>query len=162
VDHAVRFLGHVAHTDVARELAHAHVFLHMSWEDTERLPNVVKEAMASHCVCVVTQTEGIEELVQDGVSGFVVPPRDVQAAASRVEGVFSGQIDVTSLTAAASSHIARFFTVSRSMQSYIDRWQEASSQRFASAQTSEANSSLSDNPHRQFAGAHVCRSKRHT
>ena len=59
IDRAVTFVGHVAQRRVARELAAAEVFLHMSWDETERLPNVVKEAMASRCLCVVTRTSGI-------------------------------------------------------------------------------------------------------
>ena len=36
---------------------------------SERLPNAVKEAMLRRCVPVITWSEGIEELVADGVEG---------------------------------------------------------------------------------------------
>jgi colanic acid/amylovoran biosynthesis glycosyltransferase len=123
IDRAVRFLGHVSREDIASELSAAEVFLHMSLE--ERLPNVVKEAMASRCVCVVTETQGIDELVVDGRHGFVVQMRDVEAAAARIGDVFSGRVDVTALLDAASQHIVRHFDVMDSMRSYRQRWTDA-------------------------------------
>ena len=89
----------------------------MSYEET--LPNVVKEAMASGCMCVATKTYGIEELIVDQQHGFVVPPGDVDAAVSRIHDVFAARIDVAAITTSASAHIARSFTVDRSMQSYM-------------------------------------------
>lgn len=80
---SVRFLGFVSHDEVYRSLARAEVLVSMSRHPSERLPNVVKEAMSQHCVPVVTWSPGIEELVTDGVDGFVVPQGDVDAAASK-------------------------------------------------------------------------------
>jgi glycosyltransferase involved in cell wall biosynthesis len=129
IDRAVRFLGHVRQEDVASELSEAEIFLHMSWEETERLPNVVKEAMASQCLCVVADTSGIDELVRDGQHGFVVPKRNVEAAAGRVDDVFSGRADVGSMLRGASDHIAHRFDVSESMRSYRRHWQDALARR---------------------------------
>jgi glycosyltransferase involved in cell wall biosynthesis len=130
---AVTFLGHVTQRTVAQEMAEAQVLLHMSFEET--LPNVVKEAMASECVCVVSHTYGIEELVVDGLHGFVVPPADIDGAVSRISDVFTNRIDVATITAAAATHIARSFTVSRSMESYRNRWQQAIARRQAGGST---------------------------
>jgi glycogen synthase len=44
-------------------------------------PNVVLEAMACGRPCVVTSSVGAAELLVDGESGFVVPPRDPEALA---------------------------------------------------------------------------------
>src|SRR5690606_1543069 len=63
---AVEFEGHVSHRRVLEELSRAEVLLHLS--HSERLPNVVKEAMACRCVAITTRTEGIEELVEHGVT----------------------------------------------------------------------------------------------
>jgi glycosyltransferase involved in cell wall biosynthesis len=125
----VVFRGHVPQQQLARELAAAEVFLHMSWEDTERLPNVVKEAMASRCICVVTETPGIEELVNDGHQGFVVAARDVKAAAERLHDVFGERVDVASMLNRAADHVAHHFNVIESMRSYRQRWQDALTRR---------------------------------
>jgi glycosyltransferase involved in cell wall biosynthesis len=142
IDRAVTFLGHVARSQVASELFAAEVFLHMSREDTERLPNVVKEAMASRCVCVVTQTPGIEELVRDGLHGFVVSARNVEAAAARIDDIFSSRLDVKSVLAAASDHIARCFDVSQSMRSYRKHWQDALARREASTEKNHVGTGI--------------------
>lgn len=47
----------------------------------EGLPLAVLEAMASARPCVVTAVSGNPELVEDGVTGFLVPPRDPEAMA---------------------------------------------------------------------------------
>src|SRR5260370_3116457 len=53
--------------------------------DRDILPNVVKEAMAVGVPVVTTQLDGIEELIEDGVSGLLVPPGDAPALAAKLE-----------------------------------------------------------------------------
>jgi glycosyltransferase involved in cell wall biosynthesis len=117
---AVTFLGHVGPEDVRREMAAAQLFVHMA--AVECLPNAVKEAMASGCACVVSETPGIEELVEDGVSGFVVPNADVDAATHRVDELFRHPERITAMAAAARDRIAAEFDVRRAMRTYRDCW----------------------------------------
>jgi colanic acid/amylovoran biosynthesis glycosyltransferase len=49
--------------------------------DEEGIPNVLKEAMASGMPVVGTRHAGIPELIEDGVSGLLVPERDGAALA---------------------------------------------------------------------------------
>jgi len=53
--------------------------------DRDILPNVIKEAMAVGVPVVTTRLDGIEELVEDGVSGLLVRPGDVGALAAQLE-----------------------------------------------------------------------------
>jgi colanic acid/amylovoran biosynthesis glycosyltransferase len=53
--------------------------------DEEGIPNVLKEAMASGMPVVGTRHAGIPELVEDGVSGWLVPERDEAALAAALE-----------------------------------------------------------------------------
>ncbi|CAN5904308.1 colanic acid biosynthesis glycosyltransferase WcaL [soil metagenome] len=53
--------------------------------DGEGIPNVLKEAMASGLPVVGTRHAGIPELVEDGVSGLLVPERDEKALADALE-----------------------------------------------------------------------------
>lgn len=53
--------------------------LSSAWEG---LPNVVMEAMAAGKPVVATSVGGVPELVQDGISGYIVPPRDPEALAA--------------------------------------------------------------------------------
>jgi colanic acid/amylovoran biosynthesis glycosyltransferase len=53
--------------------------------DEEGIPNVLKEAMASGMPVVGTRHAGIPELIEDGVSGFLVPERNQGALADALQ-----------------------------------------------------------------------------
>ena len=53
--------------------------------DKEGIPNVIKEAMAIGIPVISTYHSGIPELVKDSVTGFLVPERDVDAMAEKLE-----------------------------------------------------------------------------
>lgn len=53
--------------------------------DRDILPNVLKEAMAVGAPVLTTRLEGIEELIEDGVTGLLVEPGDVTALAGKLE-----------------------------------------------------------------------------
>jgi len=53
--------------------------------DEEGIPNVLKEAMALGLPVVGTRHAGIPELVEDGVSGFLVPERNEAALADALQ-----------------------------------------------------------------------------
>ena len=53
--------------------------------DEEGIPNVLKEAMALGLPVVGTRHAGIPELIEDGVSGFLVPERDEAALADALQ-----------------------------------------------------------------------------
>ena len=76
----VRFLG--VRTDVPEILAAADAFILSSqWEGN---PLSVMEAMAAGKPVIATAVGGVPELVQDGKSGVLVPPGDVEALAEAI------------------------------------------------------------------------------
>jgi glycosyltransferase involved in cell wall biosynthesis len=78
------FTGSVGHEDVPALLAEADVFCLPSF--AEGVPVVLMEAMASRLPVVTTRIAGIPELVEDGVTGFVVSPgREDQLASALAE-----------------------------------------------------------------------------
>lgn len=86
-DH-VRLLGCMPHSEVVLHLRNSHLLLAPSVTgtdgDQEGIPNVLKEAMAMGIPVIGTLHGGIPELVENGVSGFLVPERDVEALADRL------------------------------------------------------------------------------
>jgi colanic acid/amylovoran biosynthesis glycosyltransferase len=84
----VRFTGPLDRDGVAATLRDAHVLVAPSVTgadgDQEGIPNVLKEAMASGMPVASTLHSGIPELVDDGVSGFLVPERNPEALAERL------------------------------------------------------------------------------
>lgn len=119
---AVVFRGHVPHEVVREELAPAEVFLLMSRNESERLPNVVKEAMYSRCICVVAESPGLGELLQERVHGYVVAPGDIEAAADLICQVFAGELPGEELAAAARRQIESHFDVERNIARYVEYW----------------------------------------
>jgi glycosyltransferase involved in cell wall biosynthesis len=81
----VRFVGKVAHDDVALWMAAGDVFVLPSL--SEGLPTVVCEAMACARPVVATAVDGTPEIVRDGETGFLVPPREPQALADALARV---------------------------------------------------------------------------
>lgn len=84
---AVRFTGYLSQDEVADELSRADIFALPSF--AEGVPVVLMEAMASHLPVLATRIAGIPELVQDGESGFVVPPGDVAAFAAALSALLA-------------------------------------------------------------------------
>jgi len=59
--------------------------------DQEGIPTTLMEAMACGLPVLSTFHSGIPELVQDGQSGFLVPERDVEALAEKLEHLLNHQ-----------------------------------------------------------------------
>lgn len=78
-------LGARTQAEVLAELRRADAFCLpcrvLSNGDRDGIPNVLVEAMAAGVPVVTTSVSGIPELVEDGVSGLVVPPDDTVAVA---------------------------------------------------------------------------------
>ena len=122
VSAAVTFRGHVPSLDVRDSMASAEVFVLLSRSVSERLPNVAKEAMASRCACIISESPGIEELVEHGVSGFVVPQGDIDAAAEYVDQLFRDRARRSAVASVGRARVLAQFDLNRSIQAYRDHW----------------------------------------
>jgi glycosyltransferase involved in cell wall biosynthesis len=60
---------------------------------TEGLPNVVLEAFAAAVPVVATAVGGTPEVVEDGKSGYLVPPRDATALAGRIRDALASETE---------------------------------------------------------------------
>lgn len=77
------FTGFQGGDDLARAVAGMDVFFMPSV--TETFGNVTTEAMAAGVSVVAARATGAIDLVEDGVTGFLVPPQDVQAYADAIQ-----------------------------------------------------------------------------
>lgn len=83
VEDAVRFLGQLPNREVLAEMAKARFFVMPSVR--EGFGIVYLEAMASGCVAIGTEGEGIADLIISGENGILVPPDAPEAIAEAIE-----------------------------------------------------------------------------
>ena len=76
----VRFVGAVNQDEIRTYYQRADIFALASF--AEGIPVVLMEAMAMEIPCVATRITGIPELIEDGVSGLLVSPSDVEGMAA--------------------------------------------------------------------------------
>jgi len=91
-------------------LARTDVFVMTSF--AEGVPVVLMEAMAAEVAVVATRIAGIPELVEDGISGFLVPPGDVAAVADRVEELLNDSALRSRLGQAGRRKVEQEFNIS--------------------------------------------------
>jgi glycosyltransferase involved in cell wall biosynthesis len=93
IEQRVRFLGARPQTMLLQEYAQAEVFAlaPVVTQDGDRdgIPNVLREGMASSVPVVSTAISGIPELIRDGETGLLVPPRDPTALADALQLLLS-------------------------------------------------------------------------
>jgi glycosyltransferase involved in cell wall biosynthesis len=82
IEPAVHFAGFMTQGQVADLLATSDMLALPSF--AEGLPVVYMEALASRIPVVASRVAGVQELVEDGVTGFTVPPGDVATLADRM------------------------------------------------------------------------------
>ena len=87
IDDIVSFAGYRNQDEVAQALGETDVFVLPSF--AEGVPVVLMEAMAARVPVVTTRIAGVPELVEDGVSGLLVPPGDVQALTDALEALLN-------------------------------------------------------------------------
>ncbi|MBE0472222.1 MAG: glycosyltransferase [Methyloprofundus sp.] len=121
----VSFLGHVNQVELIKVMSKTHFFLLMSRYPSERLPNVVKEAMYQECVVVTTKTHGIDELIDHGVDGFIVEKGDWENGLDSVNTCLVDEVSAHSISVNAKQKVIDKFDVNISMNTYINFWQVA-------------------------------------
>lgn len=100
LDGSVRFAGERA--DVERLLPMMDVFVLPSRE--EGIPNALLEAMAAGRPSVATAVGGTPEVLQDGVTGWLVPAQDPDALARALEEVLAHPLEAARRGEAARRH----------------------------------------------------------
>lgn len=112
---AVRFLG--VRDDIPELLALCDVFVLPShWEG---MPNSVLEAMAAGAPVVATGVDGTLDVVEDGVTGLLVPPDDPAALARALNDLLHQPDRRTALAAAATRAVETRFSLEAMIDAYL-------------------------------------------
>jgi glycosyltransferase involved in cell wall biosynthesis len=77
--------------------------------DRDGLPNVLLEAQSQGLACIATAVSGVPELIEDGVTGLLVPPGDPVRLAAAIEALLRDPRRRAALGAAGEARVrARF------------------------------------------------------
>ncbi|MDO8755671.1 MAG: glycosyltransferase family 4 protein, partial [Anaerolineales bacterium] len=99
-------------------LASADIFVLPSrWEG---LPMALLEAMMAGLPVVATRVEGVEEVVEDGVHGLLVPPENPVELAKAILQLSNAPELRRRMGEAAKQHILNSFTTDHMCQQYLD------------------------------------------
>ena len=99
----IEVVGTVARSRVAQEMRAAGIFVLASVHDGLAL--VIAQAMASGLPVVASEATGAEDLITDGVEGFIVPPRDGDRLAEAIDKLMSDPELAQSMGAAGRRRI---------------------------------------------------------
>jgi colanic acid/amylovoran biosynthesis glycosyltransferase len=127
----VELAGALDHQDVREAMREADLFLAPSVTarngDQEGIPVTIMEAMAMELPLVSTWHSGIPELVEDGVSGFLVPEHDRDALANRIERLLGDRELRLGFGRAGRERVGRDYDIARLNDSLHERFQQLSS-----------------------------------
>lgn len=90
VGDCVHLTGPQPHAEVAALLRRADVFSlasELAGRRRDVIANVIVEAMAAGVPVVVSRIPGVEELIEDGITGYLVPPNRTDALAEVLRGL---------------------------------------------------------------------------
>jgi glycosyltransferase involved in cell wall biosynthesis len=127
----VEFVGEMPQIKLAGRMQEACVFVLPSY--SEGLPRVVYEAMAVGVPVIASAVSGIPDIVQDGVTGFLVQPGDEAALAEKIRWILQHPDESHAMGQRGRMSAERVF----STETYVDAYRQV----FEAAQALIANRS---------------------
>jgi L-malate glycosyltransferase len=124
--------------DVPALLRQARMFVLSSI--SEGVPLAVLEAMASGLAVAATRVGGVPDIVSDGVTGLLTPPRDPAALAAALMRLHGDDTLTSAMGARGRRRVEEAFDVRRMVAAYEQLYVESASARhYASAKPQAAN-----------------------
>ncbi|HEY9630130.1 MAG TPA: glycosyltransferase [Coleofasciculaceae cyanobacterium] len=105
----VKFVGYQSQAEVREYMQQTDIFVMSSF--AEGVPVVLMEAMAAGVPVVATQIAGVSELVEDSISGFLVPPGDPIALGDRIAKLLSSAELRNRLGTAGRAKVGKEFNI---------------------------------------------------
>lgn len=81
----VQYLGNLADNEIHKCLSIADVFVYPTYDSQECVPLVLLESMEQALPCITTNEAGIPNVIEDGVTGFMVDKQRPDLLADRME-----------------------------------------------------------------------------
>lgn len=123
---SVVFRGHLPRDELFLHMQSAATFVLLSKKPSERLPNVIKEALWAGCAVISSRSEGIEELIPDSSIGFVVDADDRSAVSTILAQLLQeSEQDAACRRERARAFVKNHYSSDASMRSYVAAWLDA-------------------------------------
>ena len=126
----IHFAGEQSQNYVLRALRNSDIFVLASAPDergaSDIFPTVIAEAMASEKPVVSTTVAGIPELVANGKTGLLVPPRDAPALADAMEQLARDENLRDDFGRAGRLRIEQEFTIEKTIEPLLARFRAKS------------------------------------
>lgn len=106
---SIRVVGFVPPDQVVEHMRRSTVMVMPSVN--EGLARTMLEAMSCGIPVVATEMSGAQDCVQQGVTGFIVPSRDVNALANAIDWCYRHPAQLTAMGAAGRQAVLRRFTI---------------------------------------------------
>lgn len=119
----VHLAGSLEQAEVARWWRQASVGVLSS--HSEGMPVSLMEAAACAVPVVATRVGGVPELVEDGVTGFVVDPDDVNGMVRSLESLLANAERWTFMSQASRQRAVARFSICRQVDRLVDVWTES-------------------------------------
>ena len=123
IDQMVEFLGQLSHENVFAYMAKADILSLPSWD--EAFGVVYIEAMAHGKPVIGCQGEGIEDFVEDGKTGLLVKPKDVDSLTEALDFLLSNQEEAKAMGVRAQKVILENYTWEKNAKKTIEAYNQA-------------------------------------
>jgi glycosyltransferase involved in cell wall biosynthesis len=117
----VFFLGEKSNTEVFSYMKKCDIFVLPSWDESFGI--VFTEAMSVGMITIGSYNEGISEIIQDGINGFLVEPKNVMNLADKLEYVIKNLSNMTSIKSAAIKSVKSVFSWEKNANEYEQLYQ---------------------------------------
>ncbi|MBD2103234.1 glycosyltransferase [Leptolyngbya sp. FACHB-261] len=128
VSHAVKLVGRKQQQELIEILDSAHIFIApcvTSRDGNQDAPvNVLKEAMAMGLPVIGTWHGGIPELIEDSISGFLVPERDSETLAARLNELIEHPEQWPDRGRAGRAYVEQHYDLYRLNDQLVDQYQK--------------------------------------
>ena len=116
LDARVQFMGSMPQWDLAIRMAESSVLVLPSL--SEGLGRVLIEALAARTPVIGSRVGGIPEIIEDCVTGFLIPPADENALAEKLRWILRNPDRCSEMGKSGRAFVQRFFSTERYVKGY--------------------------------------------
>jgi glycosyltransferase involved in cell wall biosynthesis len=85
LEETVKIITYLDHEKIPLALAVSDLLVYPAQGNTEGIPVILQEALAMGVPCIVSDFGGVEEIIENGKDGFILPQNDANAWKTKIE-----------------------------------------------------------------------------